>query len=234
MRFGIIIPTYYRKDKTTKFYLTRALESVFSQTYQDFKIYLIGDRYENESEINEIVSNYTGDNFYFENLKVAKERDSYTNKWAIWSYGGVNATNYGIDISLSEGNNYICHLDHDDYWSKNHLETIKECIDKTNSDWVCTKSLYVNNSILPYVREVDKYVRFLPKPQSLIHSSVCMNFKNIPLKYRDLFDETGQIGLPTDAELWHRTGKYIIENNLKSTLINEVTCYHMEEGYERK
>jgi glycosyltransferase involved in cell wall biosynthesis len=234
MKFGIIIPTYYRKDKTTKFYLTRALDSIFKQKYQDFKIYLIGDRYENEEEINEITSKYKGDNFYFENLKVAKERDFYTNKYAIWSYGGVNATNYAIDISLSEGNDYICHLDHDDYWSENHLEVIKDCIESTGSDWVCTKSLYVGNRVLPEVFGNEKYINYLPKPQSLIHSSVCMNFKNIPLKYRDLFSETGSIGLPTDAELWYRTGRYIIENKLKSTLINEITCYHVEEGYERK
>jgi glycosyltransferase involved in cell wall biosynthesis len=234
MKFGIIIPTYYRKDKNTKFYLTRALDSVFKQNYQNFKIYLIGDRYENEEEINELVSKYEGENFYFENLKIAKERDLYTNKYAIWSYGGVNATNHAIDISLSEGNNYICHLDHDDYWSENHLENIKNCIESTGSDWVCTKSLYVGNRVLPQVVSSEKYINYIPKPQSLIHSSVCMNFKNIPLKYRDLFFETGKIGLPTDAELWDRTGKYIIQNNLKSTLINEITCYHIEEGYERK
>lgn len=234
MKFGIIIPTYYRKDKTTKFYLTRALESVFNQKHKDFKIYLIGDRYENEEEINDLVSNYLGDNFYFENLKVAKERDLYSNKYAVWSYGGVNATNYAIDISLSEGNDYICHLDHDDYWSENHLSVINECIESTGSDWVCTKSLYVGNRILPEVFNTEKYINYLPRPQSLIHSSVCMNFKKIPLRYRDLFLETGKIGLPTDAELWFRTGKYIFENNLKSTLINEITCYHIEEGYERK
>jgi len=234
MKFGIVIPTYYRKDKTTKFYLTRALNSVLNQKYKNFKIYLIGDRYENEEEINELVSKYESENFYFENLKVAKERDFYTNKYAVWSYGGVNATNYGIDISLAEGNEYICHLDHDDYWSETHLETIKNCIDITGSDWVCTKSIYVDNRILPVSLSTEKYISFLPKPESLIHSSVCMNFKKIPLKYRDLFAETGKIGLPTDAELWYRSGKYIIENNLKSTLINEITCYHIEEGYERK
>jgi hypothetical protein len=61
-----------------------------------------------------------------------------------------------------------------------------------------------------------------------------MNFKTIPLRYRDLFDETGVVGLPADAELWDRCGRCILENNLKSTLINKITCSHIEEGYERK
>ena len=234
MKLSIVIPTYYRSDGSTSKHLTNALDSIFKQTHQDFKIYLIGDRYENVNEIETIVSKYDKTKLFFVNLDVAKERDSYTNKWALWSYGGVNATNYGINLSLLDGNFYICHLDHDDFWEPTHLENINKCIDETNSDWICTKSLYVNNRILPSINSNLKYVEYIPKPQSLIHSSVCMNFKTIPLKYRDLFDETGVVGLPADAELWDRCAKYILSNNLKSTLINSVTCNHVEEGFERK
>jgi glycosyltransferase involved in cell wall biosynthesis len=234
MRLSIVIPTYYRKDGSTANHLIRALDSVFNQTYQDFKIYLIGDRYEKVDEINNIVSKYHKSKLSFVNLEVAKERDVYTDKWAIWSYGGVNATNYGIDLSLSEGNYYICHLDHDDYWSIDHLENIKKCIEETNSDWICTKSKYVHDLVLPRINSQETYINFIPKPETLIHSSVCMNFQTIPLKYIDFFGETGFVGLPADAELWSRCGKYILENNLKSTLINKITCFHIEEGYERK
>jgi len=232
MKFGIVIPTYYRKDNTTKFYLTRALNSIFNQTYQNFKIYLIGDRYENEKEINEIVLSYKNKGIYFENLKVAKERDFYTNKRAVWSYGGVNATNYGIDLSLSEGNNYICHLDHDDYWENNHLEEISNCIKITGSIWVCTKSTHFKpNCYLPKIYTDTKYVNFLPFGSGLIHSSVCMNFKEIPLRYRDIYHETGQVGLPADADLWERTKNYLNSINKNGICINKVTCYHNEEGY---
>lgn len=233
MKLSILIPTYMRKDGSTPKYLTRSLDSVFNQTHQDFKIYLIGDKYENEEEVKNILSKYDSEKIFFKNLEVAKERDSYTNKWAIWSYGGVNALNVGIDISLSEGNNYICHLDHDDYWENNHLELINKCIEETNSDWICTKSNYVNNRILPLVNGTGLYINHIPKSQSLIHSSVCMNFKTLPFKYRDLFAENGVVGLPADAELWDRCAKHILTHNLKSTLINSVTCNHIEEGFER-
>jgi|LakMenE18May11ns_1017448.scaffolds.fasta_scaffold9945041_2 glycosyltransferase involved in cell wall biosynthesis len=233
MKLSILIPTYMRKDGSTPKYLTRSLDSVFNQTHQDFKIYLIGDKYENEEEVKNILSKYDSEKIFFKNLDVAKERDSYTNKWAIWSYGGVNALNVGIDISLSEGNNYICHLDHDDYWENNHLELINKCIEETNSDWICTKSNYVNNRILPLVNGTGLYINHIPKSQSLIHSSVCMNFKTLPFKYRDLFAENGVVGLPADAELWDRCAKHILTHNLKSTLINSVTCNHIEEGFER-
>ncbi len=50
MKIGIIISTYQRKDGKTPFYLNRTLESILSQTYKNFKIFLIGDRYENPEE----------------------------------------------------------------------------------------------------------------------------------------------------------------------------------------
>lgn len=226
--------TYYRKDGTTSKYLIRALNSIFNQTHQDFKVYLIGDRYENEQEINEIVSKYDSNKLFFKNLDFAKERDTYTDRWLIWSYGGVNAVNIGIDISISEGNYYICHLDHDDYWEQNHLEIINKCIEETSSDWICTKSKYVGNRVLPLINSEELFVNFLPSARSLIHSSVCMNFKTIPLKYHDVYEKIGRMGLPADADLWERCKKHIINNNLKSTLINKITCYHLEEGFERK
>jgi glycosyltransferase involved in cell wall biosynthesis len=234
MKLSIVMSTYYRKDGTTSNYLIRALDSIFNQTHQDFKIYLIGDRYENEKEINEIVSKYDSNKLFFKNLETAKERDFYKDKWVLWSYGGVNAINIGIDISVSEGNYFICHLDHDDYWESTHLEIINKCIEDTNSDWICTKSKYVGNRILPLINSSELFINFLPSARSLIHSSVCMNFNTIPLKYCDIYSETGKIGLPADADLWERCKKHIINNNLKSTLVNKITCYHLEEGFERK
>lgn len=233
MKLGIVISTYMRKDGSTPKYLTRALDSIFNQTHQDFKIYLIGDKYENINEINNIISKYDKTKLFFKNLDVAKERDFHKDKYAVWSYGGTNAVNIGLDICLSENNNYICHLDHDDYWENNHLYLINECIENTKSDWVCTKSTYVNNRVLPVNGGNEKYIDFLPKSCSLIHSSVCMNFKKIPLFYRDLFEENGNVGLPADADLWERTRLVITQNNFKSTFINELTCRHDEEGYER-
>lgn len=234
MTLSVIIPTYYRKDGSTINHLTRAINSIFNQTHQNFKIYLIGDKYENPAEIDELLSNYNKDKIKYINLDFAKERDSYSNKWAIWSYGGVNATNFGIELSLQDNNDYICHLDHDDYWGTNHLEEIVKCINDTESDWVCTKSNYLNHRVLPNINSNDNYINFLPKSLSLIRSSVCMNFKKIPLKYRDIYSETGRVGLPSDADLWDRVREFIISNGLKSTLINKLTCYHIEEGYERK
>jgi glycosyltransferase involved in cell wall biosynthesis len=236
MKIAVVIPTYRRKDGNSEVVVKRAIESVFNQSYKDFKVFVIGDRYENDEELINIISQYDSDKIIYHNLDYAEERDSYgDNKMALWSYGGVNARNYSIDVVLSEGYEYICSLDHDDWFLPNHLEEIVKCVETTNSDWVCTKSTYGNpNVTLPTTYSSDIYIPFHPKSCSLIHSSVCMNFKKIPLRYRDLFKETKEVGLPADADLWERTREYIINNNLVSYHINKLTCRHDEEGYEKK
>lgn len=236
MEIAVVIPTYRRRDGNSEKFVIRAIESVFNQTHKDFKVFVIGDRYENDEELVNIIKQYDPNKIVYHNLGYAEERDSYgDNKIALWSYGGVNARNYSIDIVLSEGYEYICPLDHDDWFLPNHLEEISKCIELTNSDWVCTKSTYGNpNLTLPTINSSEIYVPFRPLSKSLIHSSVCMNFKKIPLRYRDLFKETKKVGLPADADLWERTRKYIIDNNLVSYHINKLTCRHDEEGYERK
>ena len=233
MKLAVVIATYMRNDGSTPSYLHRVLKSIFNQTHKQFKIFLIGDKYENENEINEIVSSYDRSKLYFENLPVAKERDFYTGN-ALWSYGGVNARNYGVRKALSEGFEYICHIDHDDWWYENHLSLINQCILETKSDWMCTLSTYASpDRFLPTPNSDNLYINFLPHSCGLIHSSVCFNYKKIPLEYRDLYLETGSVGLPSDAELWDRCRYHILQNNLKSTLINKLTCRHDEEGYGR-
>lgn len=235
MKLAIVVATYYRKDGQTSQYLIRALDSVFKQTYENFKIFVIGDRYEKETEILEIIQKYDSEKIFFTNLPEAKERDNYIDPKVIWSYGGVNAINFGLEIALSQGYDYVCHLDHDDWWSPNHLEEISKCIDSTKTLWVCTKSTYMNpNIFLPKLVTDKKYTNFLPSSSSLIHSSVCMNFKEITLRYRDVFLETGNIGLPADADLWERTREFLISIGQTGIFIDTVTCYHDEEGFSKK
>lgn len=233
MKISVVINTYQRKDGSTPHYLRRALDSVFNQTHQDFKIFIIGDKYENDLEFREIFSKYDNKKLYFENLPFAKERDVYTNKFAIWSYAGCYSYNYGIEKAIEDGFEYVCHLDHDDEWYPNHLEELVKVIKIYNPLWICTKSEYVGNRILPIVHTEEEVIPFLPIPEGLIHSSVCMNLKSIPLRYRDLYAETGKIGLPGDADMWVRVRDYLTSIKQHGLLINKITCKHKEEGYER-
>lgn len=232
MNLAVVIVTYQRKDGKTPFYLKRALDSVFSRQHKDFKIFLIGDHYENNNEWSHLVRPYHGDRFYCINLDVAKERDSYKDKMLLWCTGGLTAYNIGINKAIEEGFEYICHLDHDDYWGSNHLQTISYVIEETKADWLCTRSLYGNSGTLPKVPDMpeNEVISFVPAGGNVIHSSTCYNYKTIPLRVENTFEKIG-IALPADADLWDRSAVYIRENNLKSVFINKTTCYHIEEGY---
>lgn len=237
-KIAVKIATYQRPDGLSPVYLKRALNSIKNQTFKDYKVFLIGDRYENNDEFIEIAESIIdSDKIYYENLPFAEERDRYIdNKWAIWSYGGVNASNHVIDISLSQGYEYICHLDHDDTWEPDHLSSISNIITKTSSPFIFTKSKYglYGLSVLPDITSSEDVIEIKPYYATLIHSSVCINFKKIPLRYRDIFKETGIVGYPSDGDLWNRISEWITVNNMKSYFINKITCIHDEEGYERK
>jgi GT2 family glycosyltransferase len=99
MKLGIGIATYLRKDGKSKFFLERCLNHIKKQTHQDYKVFLIGDKYENHDEfLNLCHSIIDPDKIYFENLPYAKERDIYTdNPNNLWCAGGCNAMNLGVE-----------------------------------------------------------------------------------------------------------------------------------------
>lgn len=234
MTFAIVITTYQKKDGSTPFFLRRALDSVFKQDYENFMVFIIGDKYDDNQEFIDICSSYNQEKMNYENLPFAAERDKYTDKWIVWSYGGCYANNYGIDKAVNMGYEYICHLDHDDEWLPNHLSSLKNGIDKTNSLFLCTKSEYVSNNILPNNGSNLDLIPFIPSGGKLIHSSTCINFKKMPLRHRNIYEETGAIGQPGDYDMWERVGKYLVSNGLTGYIINKVTCKHLDEGYERR
>jgi glycosyltransferase involved in cell wall biosynthesis len=230
MKLGIIIATYQRSVGNTPYLLSRALESIKNQTHQDYKVFLIGDKYEDHDEFLQLATSIIPlEKIYFENLSIAIERDRYTYMPdKLWYSGGVNAMNYGIKLAIKDGCDYICHLDHDDYWHPQHLEIINHTIEITqDSAFIYTCGTYYN-SYLPKVILNNEIIEKLPIPCQTIHSSVCINHSKIPLLYRDVYEETGQIA-PSDADMWVRISEYIKINNLKSYLIPTLTCYHPTE-----
>jgi len=230
MKLGIIIATYQRSVGNTPYLLSRALESIKNQTYQDYTLIIIGDKYDDNDEFESICRDANlGDKLIFKNLPFAKEREKYALGSAeLWNSGGTYAYNYGIDVALKHGLTYVCHLDHDDYWHPQHLEIINHTIEITqDAAFIYTCGTYYN-SYLPKVILNNEIIERPPIPIQTIHSSVCINHSKIPLLYRDVYEETGQIA-PSDADMWVRISEYIKINNLKSYLIPTLTCYHPTE-----
>lgn len=234
MKFAIATPTYRRLDGTTPKFLTRAYESVLNQTHKDYKVFLMGDHYDNQEEFDNLGKMFASEKFYSKNLPVAAERSKYPmGSRELWCSGGVNAFNTLIEEILSQGYEYVCHLDHDDYWTEDHLELINNVVENNRNDVACvyTCAKYLKNAHLPQVPRLDGIVSpSFPIPVNCIHSSTCINFKKVSLRYRDVFAETGVV-LESDIDMWKRLKPYCEQSGLKSFLISKITCFHIEENH---
>jgi glycosyltransferase involved in cell wall biosynthesis len=235
MKLAICIPTYCRNDGLTPRYLTRALESVKNQTHHDYKVFLIGDRYDNTAEFEQLATSIISeDKIYFENRSIAPERDKYSHGTRqLWCSGGVSAYNHAVECALTQGYDYMCHLDHDDFWEANHLEFINQVIESAPSPaLIYSCSYHINGNVLPAGVPLDgKVYEHIPEPTQVVHSSVCINHSLVPLKYRDVYAETGNI-VEADIDMWIRTKQFIYQTpKLKSYLIAWPTCHHDIENH---
>lgn len=233
MKLAIVIATYKRSDGKSLGYVTRALESIKKQTYQDYKIFLIGDKYENPQEFNYLSSLVDAEKIMAVNLPYAVERDIYPDGESLWCAGGTHARNVGIELALSEGYEYVCHLDHDDFWKEDHLENINAVIEeKGDASFVYTCSTFLYDYLaltIPLDINPDgEVVEMPPKPMNIAHSSICINHAMIPFRYVDMNAYYGKPS-PSDMNFWERINNLIQKKNLKSYLIKKVTCYHPSE-----
>jgi hypothetical protein len=188
----------------------------------------MGDKYENDIELKTIISPYP--NVTCINLPHAIEREKYKfGDMKLWCTGGMNAFLTGINKALADGTEYICHLDHDDFWENNHLELINKVIDEKTPFFICTASSY-GNAHLPHVPLTNEVVEFYPVPGGMIASSSCVKYSDTELRYRDVFEATGAPN-PGDADLWFRMAEEMKQPGKKGYFIKTLTCHHDEEGY---
>lgn len=232
MKIGIVIPTYQRKNGSTKNLLTRALESIKNQTHQDYMVFLIGDKYEDSDEFFELsTSIIPNEKIIYQNLERAFEREKYMgiDTTALWSAGGITASNIGLAIAKNYVD-YCCHLDDDDYFLENHLSSINEVIEtKKDAVFIHTLSTYRDIHAFPVIGEDDDIIEREPIPAQLIRSSSCLNIKKIDLRYRDVFAEVGVVW-PSDADMWERLAAHCKEKDLKTYCYRRLTCVHDSES----
>ena len=235
MTLGVTIHTYKRADGQTPVLLGKAIQSVVNQSYQDFKIFIVGDKYENNQEFEDIINGFIeiADKIIYENLNFANERDKYLNidNRALWNCGGANALNHANNLAKANGITKVCHLDHDDIWLPNHLELIAGAIlEKNNPPFIHTLSQYLNNPVFPEMVLDGKTVEHYPEYCALVHSSIYMDLEQIHLSYRDMLNEMG-IYFPSDGDMWEQITEKCTAENLKCYVIREVTCIHEKENY---
>ena len=113
--FSVIIPTYNRAD-----ILSRSVDSVLSQTYQDFELIIVDNG--STDDTRQWLS------------------DNYQNNRLIYHYqegSGSPASPRNTGMSLAKGQ-WVCLLDSDDRWNENKLQRVLDAIQiNTNSDVIC-------------------------------------------------------------------------------------------------
>lgn len=113
MKFSIIIPVY-----NVEKYLTKCLESVKKQSFQDYEVIIVNDGSTDKSQ--EIIDSY--------------KNTIHSCKTYVKENGGLSdARNYGINVATGE---YLFFLDSDDYIDANLLEEVNRVIEGENKSQI--------------------------------------------------------------------------------------------------
>ena len=119
----IVISTYNRPDV-----LLVAIKSVVLQTFSDWKILIIGDNCDQQTE--KALSSFNDTRITYINLP-----------HRVGDQSGPNSV--GIALATTK---YIAFMNQDDVWLQDHLEYAIETLEKTKSDFFIGKSAFARNS----------------------------------------------------------------------------------------
>jgi len=171
LKVCVVMPTYFRKNGSTRELLSRALRNLEAQTYKNFKLFLIGDHYDDNDEFEEICKSYKKDIFYKNNEEHYRCYD-FPNKYTYWTIGGGLALKTGIEKAIEEKFDYYFHLDDDDQWRDIHIQVVVENINKfPDAAFILTKAKY-SDIFLPTTKENNVfYNNYIPKGEDSVHAS---------------------------------------------------------------
>lgn len=201
VKFSVVITLYNKENNILK-----TINSVLSQTYNDFELLIVNDgSIDHSLEVVETVND---------------KRIRIINK----PNGGVSsARNRGIQEA---SNDWICFLDGDDYWYKNHLENIEQLI-----------KLYPSNSAFcgSFIRSDQGFPKILPQGHEIIEDY----FKKAIIKHffwtsvvvinKHVFEHIGvfneRMSMGEDLDLWARVGK-----NYKIIQSKEIHAVYVQDS----
>jgi hypothetical protein len=230
MKFGIVLPTYYRKDGKSIVYLYKAIQNIMLQKHSDWKLFLVGDDYEKPDELDFIKSLVPKDMIRYINLGESVERSKYSGN-DLWLCSGTNALNRGIEMLEEEGIEYYAHFDHEDRWTDDHLLLHNKIYEKYPSvSFVYSKAHFIRlNNLFPPNLVDDRINNLPPRGRFVIHHSVTFNINKIKHRYINMIDEG--VKMASDVNLWNRINKDVALGNVDTYHIPKATAYHLEEGY---
>lgn len=243
LKYAVIIATYYRKNGTSLSCLTKVAKMLSEQTTQNFKIFLVGDDYENREEFNKAVELFPQDRIYAENLDFSLRDVGFKIRKNRWTCGGMLARHRGFDQAMLEGYDFYVHLDDDDTWSPKHLETLMKTVEEfPEVDFLYTRS-YFMRTVLPK-EQVDNvsYNNLVPRPEKVVHSATCLRLTTLGEDLRKLYEDRFDIidefrqgkrsepaFLPLDMTKWTLIGKKVENGDCKTIFIPTITCSKLSD-----
>ena len=204
--FSVVIPLYNKEQ-----YICRAVDSVLSQTYEQFELIVVDDGSTDRSA--ELVENIKDDR-----VRVIRQDNQ----------GEGPARNSGV---LAASNHWVAFLDADDAWLPDHLREISNiinrfdkvamvstsCIEITDS----SKKVNIDNNPEANIRVINYFIE-AAKDIGIVNST------SVAIK-KEVFEEVGGFSnfrAGTDLEYWARVAlKYSVAKS------NRITCcYYRNTG----
>lgn len=170
-KISVVISTYNRPEL-----LKRAIDSVLSQTLQNFEIIVVGDKC---PKLETVMQNYNSEKIIWWNL--------YKN----YNDGGATPKNYALRMCLKT--KYITYLDDDNYWEPTHLESLYTLF-KNNSD-----ISYAFSSMI-----MGDYKIICKKPLLYRIDTSCVMHKKILLDKYGYWRSNKNVGYANDYDLVSR------------------------------
>lgn len=213
--FSVVIPLY-NKEK----FIGNTLQRVLQQTITDFEVIIVNDGSTDES-----LTKVTA--FNDERIKIFTQVNS----------GASAARNYGIEKSTGH---FVAQLDADDYWENNHLQALKDSIDKfPEAGLYCTNfnMNFGNNHLkksqfnFSYDTEIVEIPDFFKASSFgfVSHSSACAFRKK---DFLALGGYRKNIISGQDSDLWIRFGLYhkVIFNPITTMCYNNLDSASLSKG----
>jgi glycosyltransferase involved in cell wall biosynthesis len=236
-KMGICMATFQRKNGKSPEYLTKSLKSILAQTSNNWHIYLVGDKYEDNNEFNILASLVPSDKITAINLPVALERENLTGE-NLWMQGGANALNTANRLALDDNCDYILHLDDDDSFHPKKIQILNYILTIFKDPiFLFHLSTHADKSVLPReaISNTSIEKNIVPvSPANIIHSSFCIH-KSILNNFKYSSYISGKTDyIPGDMEFINYLNKSLEDTSKYTIFIPLLLSYHDMEGETKK
>lgn len=245
MKIAVIIATYCRKQGTSKKHLETMFNYLENQTYKDFKVFIIGDNYSNNNEFETLCKSYKG-NIYYHNSPVDYRKNTFKIAQNKWTCGGSYSRRLAIKKAIEENFDYYFHIDDDDTWDLNHIETyVNNLKIFSETAFMICKANY-KNTILPRSHTkitTNSYNNYKVRSCDSVHASWCINLNILGNLLMSLYDKRisdinkiknnnikeRRLG-PLDANILSNIGNLQNKGQIKCMCLTSNTCTKLKDG----